>query len=88
MPAKVLSQEELYNRLKSDGFRPTNEKTPCNTIWMNDKGDVISVNHTKETYPYWYYNNLIEGLKISKMNFSGEKTFDSQTYFVSEIETE
>ncbi len=70
MAVRVFTREAMYEELKAAGFNPTDEKTEFFTIWKNGKGDVISVNHSHETYPYYYLGDLLKCIDID-YNFSG-----------------
>lgn len=81
MSVRVFTREQMYEELRAAGFNPTDIKTERNTVWTNAKGDAITVNHSHETYPYYYLNDLLEVVGIS-YNFSGG-VVDMRAYKVS-----
>lgn len=83
MSVRVFSQENLYAELKKAGFEPTAEKTEKFTIWRRSDGEVLSVNHSHATYPYYYLNGLL-GVYGINYNFSGSKTvIDLKSYKIT-----
>jgi len=81
MSVRVYTRDEVYAELRAAGFSPTDIKTERNTVWKNAQGDAITVNHSHDTYPYYYLNDLLEAIGIS-YNFSGG-VVDMRTYKVS-----
>ena len=70
MSVRVFSKEDMYKELQKVGFEPTDEKTEKNTIWKNAEGDVITVNHSHDVYPYYYLSDLLKCIGID-YNSSG-----------------
>ncbi len=82
MSVRVFSREDMYKELKKVGFEPTDEKTEKFTVWKNAENDVISVNHSHETYPYYYLADL---LKVSGIDYNSSGTvIDMRKYKVNQ----
>ena len=86
MPARVFTQKELYDELEKVGFKPTKTKTLRFTIWKNEKGDCVSVNHIRDCYPYTYLNDLL-GPFGDAYNFSGIN-ISEQKYIITKDNSE
>lgn len=84
MSVRIFSQELFYDELKKCGFQPTETKTNHFTIWKNENGDCLSVNHGLDAYPYTYLNDLL-GSFGANYNFSGARIAD-HTYKITESE--
>jgi len=65
MSVFVVTQERLQEQLKAAGFQPTTTKTAHNTIWKNEKGDLLPVNHTELAFPPEYLNELLGAYGIT-----------------------
>lgn len=60
MAMRLYSREEFYEELRKKSFQETAKKTKTHTVWLDPKGEPISVPHYSDKIPDHILDRLLE----------------------------